>query len=331
MVTVLFADLVDSTGLAQRLDPERAREVLGRFFDAATEELQALRGRPEKFIGDAVMAVFGLPAGARGRRPARGAGRPRDPRATAPARRRPRPRRSRSRSASGVESGEAATGTGPAGQLLVTGLRRERGRAAADGGRARRGAGRGRRPHALTETRRLVRRPAGRASRRGSTDTLAGFPVEGLSTRSARRTIPFVGRASELTILRESLSRAGATRPARARHGARRAGHRQVAAGRRARRRARRRRPSCSPAAARSYTDTATFAPVATIVAELAGIDGASTPAVAKEQLRRLVERLGRRRGRRPDRRPAVAAVRHRRAAPGVGVRARRAGRLPRV
>ena len=61
MVTVLFADLVDSTGLAQRLDPERAREVLGRFFDAATEELQALRGRPEKFIGDAVMAVFGLP------------------------------------------------------------------------------------------------------------------------------------------------------------------------------------------------------------------------------------------------------------------------------
>ncbi len=61
VVTVLFADLVDSTGLAQRLDPERAREVLGRFFDAATEELQALRGRPEKFVGDAVMAVFGLP------------------------------------------------------------------------------------------------------------------------------------------------------------------------------------------------------------------------------------------------------------------------------
>src|SRR3979490_1586365 len=58
MVTVLFADLVDSTGLAQRLDPERARAVLGRFFDAAATELQALRGRPEKFVGDAVMAVF---------------------------------------------------------------------------------------------------------------------------------------------------------------------------------------------------------------------------------------------------------------------------------
>src|SRR4051812_37351772 len=61
VVTVLFADLVDSTGLSQRLDPERAREVLGRFYDVAVDELVALRGRPEKFIGDAVMAVFGLP------------------------------------------------------------------------------------------------------------------------------------------------------------------------------------------------------------------------------------------------------------------------------
>ena len=61
MVTVLFADMVDSTGLSQRLDAERAREVLGRFYDVTVDELHALRGRPEKFIGDAVMAVFGLP------------------------------------------------------------------------------------------------------------------------------------------------------------------------------------------------------------------------------------------------------------------------------
>ena len=120
MVTVLFADLVDSTGLAQRLDPERAREVLGRFFDAATEELQALRGRPEKFIGDAVMAVFGLPAvheddalravraglAIRGRL-----------RRLGDALGLPQPLEVRV----GIESGEAATGTGPAGQLLVTG------------------------------------------------------------------------------------------------------------------------------------------------------------------------------------------------------------------
>src|SRR6202163_1294442 len=62
VVTVLFADIVDSTGLGARLDAERARELLGQFFGAASEELLALRGRPEKFIGDAVMAVFGLPS-----------------------------------------------------------------------------------------------------------------------------------------------------------------------------------------------------------------------------------------------------------------------------
>src|SRR5437588_12166741 len=120
VVTVLFADLVDSTGLTRRLDAERTREVLSGFFDAAVEELHALRGRPEKFIGDAVMAVFGLPhvreddavralrAGlairGRVRRLSAAAGLP------APIEVR-----------IGVESGEAATGIGPAGQLLVTG------------------------------------------------------------------------------------------------------------------------------------------------------------------------------------------------------------------
>ena len=121
MVTVLFADLVDSTGLAQRLDPERAREVLGRFFDAATEELQALRGRPEKFIGDAVMAVFGLPHGARGRRAARGAGRARDPRAD-PA---PAPATlglpSRSRSGSGSSPARRPPASGPPGSCWSPG------------------------------------------------------------------------------------------------------------------------------------------------------------------------------------------------------------------
>src|SRR5262249_19317346 len=120
LVTVLFTDLVDSTGLAQRLDAERAREILGRFFDAASEELIALRGRSEKFIGDAVMAVFGLPhvheddalravrAGLAIRERVRrlgesvGLAEPLEVRV-------------------GIESGEAATGLGPGGQLLVTG------------------------------------------------------------------------------------------------------------------------------------------------------------------------------------------------------------------
>ncbi|MCA1727451.1 MAG: zinc-ribbon domain-containing protein [Actinobacteria bacterium] len=62
LVTVVFADLVDSTGLGQRLDPERAREVISAYYRVASDELASLRGRAEKFIGDAVMAVFGLPS-----------------------------------------------------------------------------------------------------------------------------------------------------------------------------------------------------------------------------------------------------------------------------
>src|SRR5437870_12173646 len=121
MVTVLFADLVDSTGLAQRLDAERSRELLGRFFDAASDELTALRGRPEKFIGDAVMAVFGLPhvheddalravraglaIGERTRRLGDELSLDRPPAVRA-----------------GIEAGEAARGRPTAGHLRVTGL-----------------------------------------------------------------------------------------------------------------------------------------------------------------------------------------------------------------
>ena len=59
MVTVLFADIADSTSLSTRLDPERVREVLAAFYNAANDELQSMRGRAEKFVGDAVMAIWG--------------------------------------------------------------------------------------------------------------------------------------------------------------------------------------------------------------------------------------------------------------------------------
>jgi class 3 adenylate cyclase len=61
VVTILFADLTGSTGLGERLDPERLREVLETYFAAIREELQAEGGTVEKFIGDAVMAAFGVP------------------------------------------------------------------------------------------------------------------------------------------------------------------------------------------------------------------------------------------------------------------------------
>jgi len=62
LVTVLFADVVGSTALGARLDPERLREVTDAYFDAMRDELESQGGTVEKFIGDAVMAVFGVPA-----------------------------------------------------------------------------------------------------------------------------------------------------------------------------------------------------------------------------------------------------------------------------
>jgi len=60
-VTVLFCDLADSTALGERLDPETLRSLLGRWYDAMRAPIERHGGQVEKFIGDAVMAVFGVP------------------------------------------------------------------------------------------------------------------------------------------------------------------------------------------------------------------------------------------------------------------------------
>jgi class 3 adenylate cyclase/tetratricopeptide (TPR) repeat protein len=60
-VTVLFADVTGSTALGERLDPESFRRVMARYFDAARRAVERHGGTVEKFIGDAVMAVFGVP------------------------------------------------------------------------------------------------------------------------------------------------------------------------------------------------------------------------------------------------------------------------------
>jgi len=61
LVTVLFTDLVGFTTLAEDRDPEAVRELLSRYFDTATEAVELHGGTVEKFIGDAVMAVWGTP------------------------------------------------------------------------------------------------------------------------------------------------------------------------------------------------------------------------------------------------------------------------------
>ncbi len=286
MVTVLFADLVDSTGLAQRLDPERAREVLGGFFDAASEELRALRGHPEKFIGDAVMAVFGLPhvseddavravrAGLAIRdrmhrlQQSLGLDEPLEVRV-------------------GVETGEAATGVGPTGQLLVTGQvvnAAARLQTAAQPGQVLMGAT----THALTEDA-VSFGERQEVQAKGFADALLAYPVEALTTRSARRTIPFVGRANELDILRGSVARVNATSSpllvsilGEPGVGKSRLADELIAGlgddvtvlrGR-----------------AEAYGDTATFAPVTAIVRDIAGIDDEMAPDEAMRRLQEVVD-----------------------------------------
>ena len=60
-VTILFTDVSGSTALGERLDPESLRDVMGRYFASMREVIERHGGTVEKYIGDAVMAVFGAP------------------------------------------------------------------------------------------------------------------------------------------------------------------------------------------------------------------------------------------------------------------------------
>ena len=61
LVTILFADVAGSTELGEQLDPETVRSMMHRYFAVMKRIIEAHGGTVEKFIGDAVMAVFGIP------------------------------------------------------------------------------------------------------------------------------------------------------------------------------------------------------------------------------------------------------------------------------
>jgi predicted ATPase/class 3 adenylate cyclase len=60
-VTIIFSDLKGSTALGETIDPEALHEIKNRYFDAMADVLNRHGGKIEKYIGDAIMAVFGLP------------------------------------------------------------------------------------------------------------------------------------------------------------------------------------------------------------------------------------------------------------------------------
>ena len=66
MCSVLFCDLVGFTPLSESRDPEAVRELLSEYFVVARTVIERYGGVVEKFIGDAVMAVWGAPVAAEG-------------------------------------------------------------------------------------------------------------------------------------------------------------------------------------------------------------------------------------------------------------------------
>ena len=60
-MTIVFSDLKGSTAMGEKLDSEAVREVMSRYFDEMRAALERHGGTVEKYIGDAIMAVFGLP------------------------------------------------------------------------------------------------------------------------------------------------------------------------------------------------------------------------------------------------------------------------------
>jgi class 3 adenylate cyclase len=118
LVTVIFADIVGSTELGENYDPEVIRATLGHAFAELSEILRGHGGTVEKFIGDAVMAVFGVPSAHDddAERAVRAAFALRDRLMALN-----EPGRPQLDLRIGIDSGEAVAGTGEGGQHLVTG------------------------------------------------------------------------------------------------------------------------------------------------------------------------------------------------------------------
>ena len=211
VVTVLFADLAHSTELAARLDAERFREVMADFFRMVSAELESLRGRAEKFVGDAVMAMFGLPQTHEddALRAVRAGLIIRDRTARmGESLGLPIPLQVRV----GINTGSVATGSGIGDQFLVSGAAVNlavRLQEAADPGQILVGET----THQLTRHA-VAFGPLRTIAARGFDQKVTAWPVESLSSKSVRRTIPMVDRRRELALLMDTFQRIQETKRA---------------------------------------------------------------------------------------------------------------------
>ena len=275
-VTILFTDVAGSTALGERLEPEAVRRVMLRYFEAASAVVERHGGTVEKFIGDAVMAVFGVPTaledharagGARGARAAGGADAA-ERRAAAPVGRPDRdPHRRQQRRGRGRR------------RVRRPGARdrrrRQRRGAPAAGRRRRRDPDRRRHPAA---GRRGARGRGGRAA----VGARQGRAADGLAAgrhraSGAPRTLgPLQGREPELRQLREAFERVAYERSPQRVVAAR---ARPASASRGSRARSARRSPSAPPCSSGAACPTARASPSgrsAEIVRQLAGERGSA-------------------------------------------------------
>jgi DNA-binding SARP family transcriptional activator len=213
--TILFADLADSTALAERLDAETLHGVMGRYFDTVSAVVARHGGTVEKFAGDAVMAAFGIPV-------------THEDDALRAARTAVEVQASIAALSEaltgeldvglsvriGIESGEVFAADNASNQTFVTGA------PVITAARLQQSAAPG--ETVVGEVaKRLVAHgasldPLGLLSLKGKTESVAGFrllEVEDAAPSVARRQdAPFVGRERELRALRRALSRAAAAR-----------------------------------------------------------------------------------------------------------------------
>ena len=196
-VTVLFCDVTGSTALGESTDPEALRALLARYFERMKAIVESHGGTVEKFIGDAVMAVFGIPAAHEddALRACRAAVEMRDALAGA---RHSRPDR-REHRRGGDRNGGAAGDRG----------RGERGGAVRAGGGAGRGADR--RGDACARARRGGRRAGGAAESEGKSEPVPAYRlVSVLDAPERSHASQFVGRDRELAQIVEAWERAEA-------------------------------------------------------------------------------------------------------------------------